>query len=77
MSVPTVVCSIQTLQGVTADSEDGEVVSVTAEELQTTESADIQLLETRIPQVQMHDVDQLLCVSNCHLRKPVQPVRWR
>ncbi len=40
----TVLCSMQALEGVAADSEEGQSVSVTAEELQTAERPDIQLL---------------------------------
>lgn len=37
-------CSVQALEGVAADSEEGEVVSVTAEELQLAKRRDVQLL---------------------------------
>lgn len=68
-------CSVQALEGVATDSEEGEGVSVTAKELQPTERPDIQLLKTSIPQVQLDDVDQLLWVSHRHLLKPVQSVQ--
>lgn len=43
-NVSTVVCSVQALEGVAADSEERERVSVTAEELQPAERPDVQLL---------------------------------
>lgn len=42
-NVCTVVCRVQALQGVAAGSEEGESVSVTAEELQPAEGSDVQL----------------------------------
>lgn len=42
--VRTVVCGVEALQGVAADSEEGEGVSVTAEELQPAERPDVKLL---------------------------------
>ena len=68
-------CGVQALEGVATDSEEGESVSVTAQELQPAEGPDIQLLEPRVPQVQLQDVHQLLRVSHCHPLKPVKPVR--
>lgn len=43
-NVCTIVCSVQALEGMATDSEDGESVSVTAEKLQPAERHDIQLL---------------------------------
>lgn len=43
-NICTIVCSVQALEGVATDSEVGESVSVTAEELQPAERHDIQLL---------------------------------
>ena len=40
----TVVRGVQALEGVATDSEEGQSVSVTAEELQPTERPDVQLL---------------------------------
>ncbi len=44
VNVSTIVCSVQAFEGVATDSEEGESVSVTAEEFQPTERPDIQLL---------------------------------
>lgn len=44
INVSTVVCSVQALEGVAADSEERERVSVTAEELQPAERPDVQFL---------------------------------
>lgn len=60
LSVSTVMTGMQALEGVAADSEEGEGVSVAAEQLQLPQRADVQLLKAGIPHVQLDDVEQLL-----------------
>lgn len=73
----TVVRCVQALEDVAAHSEEGEAVSVTAEELQPVQSSHVQLLQARVPQVQLDDVDQRLGVSHSHRVNPVQPGQQR
>jgi len=44
ITLRTVVCGVQALEGVAIDSEEGERVPVAAEELQPTKTLNIQLL---------------------------------